>query len=128
LRSRIPVLATCAGMILIAERVENPSQRSYGILPITVVRNGYGRQFHSGTFALKSDVLPAGTTGTFIRAPRITHVGEGCTVLAWRDGDPVLVELKGRVIAACFHPELDEDHPVTEHFVAMVQGRSECTA
>jgi len=128
LRSRIPVLATCAGMILIAERVENPSQRSYGILPITVVRNGYGRQFHSGTFALKSDVLPAGTTGTFIRAPRITHVGEGCKVLAWRDGDPVLVEMMGRVIAACFHPELDEDHPVTEHFVAMVQGRSECTA
>lgn len=62
LRSRIPVLATCAGMILIADKVENPSQRSYGILPITVVRNGYGRQFHSGTFALKSDVLPAGTT------------------------------------------------------------------
>ena len=67
LRSGIPVMATCAGMILIAEVVENPSQRSYGLLPITVVRNGYGRQFHSGTFALQSDVLPAGTTGTFIR-------------------------------------------------------------
>jgi 5'-phosphate synthase pdxT subunit len=122
LRSRIPVLATCAGMILIAERVENPSQRSYGILPISVVRNGYGRQFHSGTFALKSDVLPAGTTGTFIRAPRITHVGEGCKVLAWRDGDPVLVEMMGRVLAACFHPELDEDHFVTKHFVSLVEG------
>jgi GMP synthase-like glutamine amidotransferase len=58
LRSGLPVFATCAGMILLAERVENPSQRSYGLLPITVVRNGYGRQYHSGTFALTSDVLP----------------------------------------------------------------------
>ncbi|MFN9703274.1 MAG: pyridoxal 5'-phosphate synthase glutaminase subunit PdxT, partial [Planctomycetota bacterium] len=50
LRSGVPVFATCAGMILLADTVENPSQRSYGLLPITVVRNGYGRQLHSGTF------------------------------------------------------------------------------
>lgn len=119
LRSGMPVFATCAGMILLAERVENPSQRSYGVLPITVVRNGYGRQFHSGTHPLASDVLPAGTTGTFIRAPRITQVGD-CEVLARRDGDPVLVR-KGPVLAACFHPELVDDHPVCAVFAAMVR-------
>ena len=92
LRSGVPVFATCAGMILLAATVENPSQRSYGLLPITVVRNGYGRQLHSGTFPLRSDILPAGTTGTFIRAPCVVAVGEGCEVLAWRDGDPALVQ------------------------------------
>lgn len=120
LRSGIPVLATCAGLILLAEQVENPQQRSYGVLPIRVVRNGYGRQFHSGTFALQSEALP-GLEGTFIRAPRIAHVGAGCEVLACRDGDPVLVQ-RGNVLGACFHPELQDDHPVTRRFAAMVYG------
>lgn len=121
LRSGLPVFATCAGMILLAERVENPPQRSYGLLPITVVRNGYGRQYHSGTFPLASATLPAGTNGTFIRAPRITHVGAGCEVLARRDTDPVLVQ-KGLVLAACFHPELQVGHPVIARFAAMVNA------
>ena len=120
LRSGLPVLATCAGMILIAERVENPPQRSYGLLPITVVRNGYGRQYHSGTFTLESATLPPGTTGTFIRAPRITQLGAGCEVLARRSADPVLVQ-KGPILAACFHPELQDDHPVSARFAAMVR-------
>lgn len=122
LRSGLPVFATCAGMILLAERVENPSQRSYGLLPITVVRNGYGRQFHSGTFELMGE-LPPGTTGTFIRAPRITAVGD-CTVLARRGADPVLVQ-KGPILAACFHPELQpERHPVVARFAAAVRAQA----
>ncbi len=127
LRSGIPVLATCAGMILLAEVVENPQQRSFGVLPITVVRNGYGRQLHSGTLPLRSTVLPAGTTGTFIRAPRITHVGAGCDVLAWRDHDPVLVRC-GPVLAACFHPELEPGHPVYATFAATIGGRTATAA
>jgi 5'-phosphate synthase pdxT subunit len=123
LRSGLPVLATCAGMILLAEKVENPPQRSYGLLPITVVRNGYGRQYHSGTFALSSTALPAGTTGTFIRAPRITHVGDGCEVLARRGDDAVLVQ-KGPILAACFHPELAQGHPVCAHFATAVRSHA----
>jgi 5'-phosphate synthase pdxT subunit len=123
LRSGLPVLATCAGMILLADKVENPPQRSYGLLPITVVRNGYGRQYHSGTFALSSTSLPAGTTGTFIRAPRITHVGDGCEVLARRGDDAVLVR-KGPILAACFHPELQADHPVCADFATAVRSHA----
>jgi len=127
LRSGIPVLATCAGAILLAERVENPAQRCYGVMPITVVRNGYGRQYHSGTFPLQSDALPRGTTGTFIRAPRITAVGPGCEVIARRGDDPVLVR-KGPLLAACFHPELQRGHPVCAMFAAMVRGATVRTA
>lgn len=123
LRSGIPVFATCAGMILLAAKVENPSQRSYGLLDLTVVRNGYGRQYHSGTFPLQSDVLPPGTTGTFIRAPRITAVGRGVQVLAKRGDDAVLVQ-QGPVLAACFHPELEAGHPVVARFAATVRERS----
>ncbi len=119
LTSGVPVFATCAGMILLAEEVANPSQRSFGILPITVMRNGYGRQLHSGTFALTVAEGMAPMDGTFIRAPRITRVGPGCAVLAWRGDDPVLVQ-HGHVLAACFHPELQVDHPVCRRFAAMV--------
>jgi pyridoxal 5'-phosphate synthase pdxT subunit len=117
LQTGLPVLATCAGLILLAEKVLAPEQESYGVLPVTVVRNGYGRQFHSGTFPLRSEALPKGTTGTFIRAPRIVAVGEGCEVLAWRGEDPVLVQ-QGRVLGVCFHPELQPGHPVTALFAA----------
>lgn len=123
LRSGVPVLATCAGLILLAANVENPRQRSYGLLPLTVVRNGYGRQYHSGTFALQSEHLPAGTTGTFIRAPRISNVGAECEVLARRDGDAVLVQ-KGPILAACFHPELQVGHAVGAQFAAMVRAHA----
>lgn len=120
LRSGIPVLGTCAGMILLADEVQGPTQQSYGVLPIAVMRNGYGRQYHSGTFGLCSDILPPGTTGTFIRAPRIIRTGD-CEVLARRDADPVLVR-KGCVLAACFHPELQSAHPVTQMFATIVRA------
>jgi 5'-phosphate synthase pdxT subunit len=127
LDSGLPVLATCAGLILLAAEVQNPPQRCYGLLPVTVVRNGYGRQVHSGTFPLESRALPAGTTGTFIRAPRITRVDADCEVLARRDGDPVLLR-RGNVIAACFHPELEHRHPVTAMFATAVRTAHECAA
>ena len=120
LQRGMPILATCAGLILCAEHVENPAQKSYGVLPLTVVRNGYGRQYHSGTFALQSTVLPEGTTGTFIRAPRITEVHGAIEVLARRGEDPVLVRCN-HVLAACFHPELTMGHAVTEQFAEMVR-------
>lgn len=123
LRSGVPTLATCAGMILLAQSVEDPAQRCYGLLPITVVRNGYGRQYESGTFALTpaTDELPTDLEGTFIRAPRVTAVTGACEVLARRGADPVLLR-KGNLLAAAFHPELCVGHPVTSIFAAMVRA------
>ena len=114
-----PVLATCAGLILLADRVVEPEQPSLGVLDVHVARNGYGRQFHSGTFELTGEDLPAGATGVFIRAPRILAAGAGVEVLARRDGDPVLVR-KGKTLAACFHPELEGNHFVTGMFVSLI--------
>lgn len=127
LRGGMPTMATCAGMILLAQTVQEPAQRCYGMLPITVVRNGYGRQYHSGTFSLRAetDELPSDLEGTFIRAPKVTAVHGPCEVLARRGADPVLIR-KGSVLAASFHPELCVGHPVTSMFAAMV--RSEVAA
>jgi len=122
LATDIPVLATCAGLILLARTVVDPVQRSLGVLDIEVARNGYGRQVHSGTFPLRGPTLPAGASGVFIRAPRILRVGSDVEVLALREQDPVLVQ-RGPVLAACFHPELQEDHFVTRWFRERVRAR-----
>jgi 5'-phosphate synthase pdxT subunit len=119
-RRGLPVLATCAGMILLARNVTDPAQASLGVLDVDVARNAYGRQIHSGTYPIEGPGVPEGTLGLFIRAPRVMRVGPGVEVLAWRGNDPVLVR-QGDVLAACFHPELVADHPVTQRFAAMVR-------
>jgi 5'-phosphate synthase pdxT subunit len=119
----MPVLATCAGLILLARRVVDPEQPSFGVLDVEVSRNGYGRQIHSGTIPLTGDDLPPGASGVFIRAPRVLAVGEGIEVLARRDEDAVLLR-RDNILAACFHPELDPDHFVTKIFTAQVRAAS----
>ena len=118
LASGLPVLATCAGLILLASEVTQPEQESYGLLDMTVQRNGYGRQAHSGTFPIEGSELPAGTTGVFIRAPRILRAGPAVEVMARREGEPVLVR-SGPILAACFHPELQPSHWLTARFAQL---------
>jgi 5'-phosphate synthase pdxT subunit len=114
----MPLLATCAGVILAAREVE-PSQESLGVLDITVRRNAYGRQLQSSVETLRSSPDLGGDQtmeGVFIRAPRILALGEGVFALAHRGGEPVLVQ-QGAIIAATFHPELTADERVHRRFV-----------
>jgi 5'-phosphate synthase pdxT subunit len=113
IRAGMAVLATCAGVILLARAVV-PTQPSLGVLAVDVERNAYGRQVFS-TIA-EIDLVPAlgdppRMEGAFIRAPRITRREESVEVLgSWGD-DPVLVR-QDRVLAATFHPELTGDRRV----------------
>ena len=111
----MPAFGTCAGLILLAAEVTDgrPDQQTFGVLDVTVRRNGYGRQKDS--FETEVEVRDLGSRGTkgtfpavFIRAPRIVRVGAAVDVLASVDGDPVLVR-QGPVVAAAFHPELSGD-------------------
>jgi 5'-phosphate synthase pdxT subunit len=116
----LPVLATCAGVILLARSV-TPKQPSLDVLDIDVVRNAYGRQVHSSIEKIRlADVLgePAETDGVLIRAPRIERVGDDVEVLGWFGRDPVLVR-QGHVIGATFHPELGCDTRVHELLLAL---------
>jgi 5'-phosphate synthase pdxT subunit len=99
-----PVLATCAGLILLASGVENPSQPSLGVIDVDVIRNAYGRQLESfvGT-ATANDGRPV--EAVFIRAPKISRLGPAVEVLAREGKDPVLVR-QHNVYGATFHPEL----------------------
>ena len=114
------VLGTCAGAILLAERVTNPPAGGLGLLPMTVERNAYGRQLDSTVLRLTdldASLGEAPLEAVFIRAPRIRDVGPGVEVLARRNGDAVLVR-KDNVLAATFHPELTGDRRVLDLFLA----------
>lgn len=119
---RKPVFGTCAGSILMATEVLNPSQRSLELLDMAVERNAYGRQLDSHVARLSGHELGGEKEleAVFIRAPIIRRVGKGGRVLASYKGDPVLVEF-GHHLTATFHPELSEDCRVHRLFVEKVR-------
>ena len=118
-----PTFGTCAGTILLAKDVDNPPQRSFAALDIAVERNAYGRQ-NDSTILTAETSLPGGPMEmVFIRAPRISRVGEGIEVLATREGNATLVR-KGKLLAATFHPELSDDIRVHQLFLDMVREHS----
>jgi pyridoxal 5'-phosphate synthase pdxT subunit len=116
-----PTFGTCAGAIMLARQVENPSQPGLDALDITIRRNAYGRQIDSSIVEGPSALGDAPLEMVFIRAPRIERVGAGVEVLAKRGDDPVLVR-KGSVMAATFHPELSADTRVHAEFLKLARN------
>jgi 5'-phosphate synthase pdxT subunit len=131
LASGMPALGTCAGLILLATDVLDgrADQRSFGVIDLSVRRNGYGRQVDS--FETDIDVTGIGdetggetgeeTGGTpvhavFIRAPVVERTGPGVEVLATVDERPVLCR-QGPVLVAAFHPELSDDRRIHQLFI-----------
>jgi len=116
-----PIFATCAGLILLAREVRNPSQDSLNLLDIVIERNSYGRQVDSFEVDLEIPFInDKPHRGVFIRAPRIISVGESVEVLSMYEGDPVLVR-QGKILGAAFHPELTEDTRIHEYFLSLDQ-------
>jgi len=112
-----PVFGTCAGAILLAKEVLNPTQERLGLIDIAIERNAYGRQIDSSVRAGECpELADRPVEMVFIRAPIIRRVGEGVRVLG-RCGDlPVLVE-QGNILAETFHPELTEDETIHRYFL-----------
>jgi len=114
-----PTFGTCAGAILLAKEVENPAQAGLGAIDITVRRNAYGRQLDS---SIREGLFQgAATEMVFIRAPKISRIGQGVEILATESGDPVVVR-QGNVMAATFHPELSSDSGIIAEFLNGVRN------
>jgi 5'-phosphate synthase pdxT subunit len=119
-----PVFGTCAGAILLASDVKNPKQDSLGLLDMTVLRNGYGRQVHSDVVTGKTTLHDEPLEMVFIRAPIFERIGEDIEVLAEFADKPALVQ-KGNVMAAAFHPELTSDTTVHRRFLELAKSASQ---
>lgn len=128
IKSGLPVLATCAGLILLAENLKNDTVRHFATLPVTVVRNAFGRQL--GSFYIEQEF---GTLGkvpmTFIRAPVIETVGKNVEILSVvcdsenaKENNKKIVAVRFKnQLAMSFHPELNSDNKIYEYFLEMLE-------
>ena len=118
----MPVLATCAGLILLANKIEGGEAPHLQTLNVTVRRNAYGRQL--GSFTANAEVKGIGEyPAVFIRAPYVAEAGEGVDVLSVVGGKTVAVR-QGNMLALAFHPELTGDLRVHEYFLKIVRGEA----
>jgi len=117
----LPIMGTCAGLILMAKKVEGAvkDQKFLEILDVAVLRNAYGRQVDS----FEADLLLAFSDkpfpGVFIRAPRILEVFGKAKAIAWHGKEVVGVE-RENLIGLAFHPELTTDTRIHEYFVKKI--------
>ncbi|WP_426501533.1 pyridoxal 5'-phosphate synthase glutaminase subunit PdxT [Streptomyces sp. D54] len=123
-RAGMPVYGTCAGMILLAEKILDPrsGQETVGGIDMIVRRNAFGRQNESFEAAVEVGGVEGGPVdGVFIRAPWVESVGAETEVIAEHGGHIVAVRQKN-ALATSFHPELTGDHRVHALFVDMVRA------
>ncbi|MFF9571162.1 pyridoxal 5'-phosphate synthase glutaminase subunit PdxT [Streptomyces sp. NPDC014685] len=123
-RGGLPVYGTCAGMILLADKILDPraGQETIGGIDMIVRRNAFGRQNESFEAAVEVAGVAGGPVeGVFIRAPWVESVGARAEVVAEHDGHIVAVR-QGNALATSFHPELTGDHRVHALFVDMVRA------
>jgi len=114
----MPLLGTCAGMIVMAKRVID-GDPLLSLMDVTVKRNAYGRQVESFEADVEVEAIDHPVRGVFIRAPWIEDVGQAVDVLAEHEGRPVVLR-QGRLLAASFHPELVGETALHESFLSLV--------
>ena len=116
----MPVFGTCAGLLLLAKKIENDDRVHFGAMDITAVRNAYGRQL--GSFYTQAEFKGIGKIPmTFIRAPYIESVYGSTNVLSSVDGK-IVAAREGNMLVTAFHPELNEDLSVHKYFAEMVSA------
>lgn len=127
IKAGLPVMATCAGLILLAEHIADDPTVHFGTLPVTVKRNAYGRQL--GSFQCTADVEEIGKQLplTFIRAPYIEKAEDTVKVLTSVDGNIVAVRYENQ-LGLSFHPEVTEDNRVHAYFMEMCDAGVPFTA
>ncbi|MET7762548.1 pyridoxal 5'-phosphate synthase glutaminase subunit PdxT [Streptomyces sp. NPDC005355] len=125
-RAGLPVYGTCAGMIMVADKILDgrDDQETIGGIDMIVRRNAFGRQNESFEAEVDVQGIEGGPVeGVFIRAPWVESVGGEAEVLATYGGHTVAVR-QGNVLATSFHPELTGDHRVHALFVDIVRAAS----
>jgi 5'-phosphate synthase pdxT subunit len=128
IRAGLPALGTCAGMIMLADRIEDgiAGQQTLGGLDVVVRRNAFGRQVDSFEEDLAFDGFDRPLRTAFIRAPWVEKVGAGVEVLATVSTGPaagrIVAVRQDAVMATSFHPEITDDDRVHRYFVDRVVG------
>lgn len=118
-----PIFGTCAGLIVLAERIQGDEEAHLKLMDITVARNAFGRQRESFETDLPVKGIDETVRAVFIRAPLILEVGPGVEVLSTYK-DEIVTARQGHLLAASYHPELTDDYRLHQYFVEMVRSRA----
>ena len=122
-RAGMPILGTCAGLILLAREIEGSDQPRLGLLDVTVRRNAYGRQVESFETDVAVPALgPEPVRAVFIRAPIVTRTGPEVEVLAEAASAPILIR-QGGLIGAAFHPEMAGEDRIHRYLLEQIGAR-----
>lgn len=117
-----PIWGTCAGLILLANKISGQSENWLAIIDAEVSRNAFGRQIDSFTEDLDFNGIENQSNkfnAVFIRAPKIANTGKNVQVLATlQDGSPVAIK-QGKILGTCFHPELTMDSRIHKYFIEL---------
>lgn len=115
-----PLFGTCAGLIVLADKIEGQDEAHLQLMNMTVARNAFGRQRESFETDLEVKGIEEPIRAVFIRAPLIKSVGEGVEVLSEYNGE-IVTAREGTLLAASYHPELTDDYRLHEYFLEMVK-------
>lgn len=115
-----PIFGTCAGLIVLAQRIDGGEEPHLGLMDMTVVRNAFGRQRESFETDLEIAGLDRPLRAVFIRAPLIKEVGPDVEVLSVYRGE-IVAARQNRLLACSFHPELTDDSALHAYFIAMAE-------
>lgn len=124
IKSGFPVWGTCAGMILLADRLDGPEQPLIGALDICVQRNAFGRQVDSFEQDLQIEGLDTPFHAVFIRAPLVEDLGSNAKAIATLPDGRIVGVQQGHLMGTAFHPELTGDDRVHQLFVDLVEQRT----
>ena len=120
-RTGRPIWGTCAGMILLADRLVEDRPTPLGLMDMLVHRNGFGRQVDSFETDVELEALSDGPVhAVFIRAPVVRETGPGVQVLARLEEGSIVAVQQGHLLATAFHPELTHDDRLHRYFLEMV--------
>ncbi|MFD0957782.1 pyridoxal 5'-phosphate synthase glutaminase subunit PdxT [Paenibacillus chungangensis] len=115
-----PLFGTCAGLIVLADRIEGDEEAHLRLMDMTVARNAFGRQRESFETDLTVKGIDEPIRAVFIRAPLIKSVGDGVDVLSEYNGE-IVTARQGSLLAASYHPELTDDYRLHAYFLEMVK-------
>jgi 5'-phosphate synthase pdxT subunit len=115
-----PIFGTCAGLIVLADRIEGQEEAHLKLMDITVARNAFGRQRESFETDLEITGIDELVRAVFIRAPLIRDVGSEVNVLSTYNNE-IVTARQGHLLVSSFHPELTDDYRLHQYFVNMVQ-------
>lgn len=116
-----PIFGTCAGMIVLAKRIDGGEPGHLELMDISVARNAFGRQRESFECDLTVKGIDKPVHAVFIRAPLISEMGPGVDVLAVYNNE-IVTARQGNLLVSSFHPELTEDYRLHQYFADMVEA------